>query len=62
MKGLERGFVFRPDPAPGALYALAVRPGDVVADVPEPQTLALLALGAMAVTRRRLKVEAYALF
>jgi hypothetical protein len=44
------------------LYALAVRPGDVVADVPEPQTLALLALGAMAVTRRRLKAEGYALF
>jgi len=38
------------------LYAVAVRPGDVAASVPEPQTLALalLALGAtMAVRRRR---------
>jgi MYXO-CTERM domain-containing protein len=37
------------------LYAVAVRPGDVAAAVPEPQTLALalLALGAMAVVRRR---------
>lgn len=35
------------------LYAVAVRPGDVVASVPEPQTLALLALGATAVARRR---------
>lgn len=37
-------------------YALAVRPGDVAAtSVPEPQALvlALLALGALAVTRRR---------
>ena len=38
-----------------ALYAVAVRPGDVTASVPEPQTLALvlLALGATAVARRR---------
>ncbi len=38
-----------------ALYAVAVRPGDVTAAVPEPQTLALalLALGAMVVARRR---------
>jgi MYXO-CTERM domain-containing protein len=38
-----------------ALYALAVRPGDVTSSVPEPQTLALalLALGATAVARRR---------
>ena len=37
-----------------ALYAVAVRPGDVTASVPEPQTLALalLALGATAVARR----------
>ena len=37
------------------LYAVAVRPGDVVASVPEPQTLALvlLALGATVVARRR---------
>jgi hypothetical protein len=36
-------------------YAVAVRPGDVAAAVPEPQTLALvsLALGAMVVARRR---------
>ena len=39
----------------GALYAVAVRPGDVAARVPEPQTLALalLALGATVVARRR---------
>jgi len=39
----------------GALYAVAVRPGDVAASVPEPQTLALalLALGATMVVRRR---------
>jgi hypothetical protein len=39
----------------GAFYAVAVRPGDVTASVPEPQTLALalLALGATAVARRR---------
>jgi hypothetical protein len=38
-----------------ALYAVAVRPGDVTASVPEPQTLALalLALGATLVARRR---------
>ena len=38
-----------------ALYAVAVRPGDVAASVPEPQTLALalLALGATVVARRR---------
>ena len=37
------------------LFAVAVRPGDVAASVPEPQTLALalLALGAMVVARRR---------
>ncbi len=39
----------------GALYAVAVRPGDVAAPVPEPETLALvlLALGATVVARRR---------
>ena len=39
----------------GALSAVAVRPGDVAASVPEPQTLALvlLALGATVVARRR---------
>jgi hypothetical protein len=38
-----------------ALYAVAVRPGDVAASVPEPQTLALvlLALGATVLVRRR---------
>ena len=38
-----------------ALYAVAVRPGDVAASVPEPQTLALalLALGAAVVARRK---------
>ena len=38
-----------------ALYAVAVRPGDVAARVPEPKTLALalLALGATVVARRR---------
>ena len=37
------------------LYAVAVRPGDVTASVPEPQTLALalLALGATVLARRR---------
>ncbi len=36
-------------------FAVAVRPGDVAASVPEPQTLALalLAFGAMVVARRR---------
>ena len=39
----------------GAFYAVAVRPRDVTASVPEPQTLALalLALGATVVARRR---------
>ena len=38
-----------------AMHAVAVRPGDVAASVPEPQTLALalLALGAAVVARRR---------
>ncbi len=38
-----------------AFFAVAVRPGDVTAAVPEPQTLALalLALGATVVARRR---------
>lgn len=38
-----------------ALYAVAVRPGDVAAAVPEPQSLALvlLALGAAVVARRK---------
>ena len=37
------------------MYAVAVRPGDVIASVPEPETLALvlLALGAVTLTRRR---------
>jgi len=37
-------------------HAVAVRPGDVAASaaaVPEPQSLALLALGAVVATRRR---------
>lgn len=44
--------MFGPD---GWLYAVAVRPGDVTASVPEPQTLALalLALGATVVARKR---------
>ena len=39
----------------GALYALAVRPGDVVAAVPEPESLALVLVGlaAAGVARRR---------
>lgn len=39
----------------GQFFAVAVRPGDVTASVPEPQTLALalLALGATVVARRR---------
>jgi len=39
----------------GRLFAVAVRPGVVAVSVPEPQTLALalLALGAMVVARRR---------
>lgn len=42
----------------GTLYVVAVRPGDVAASVPEPQTLALalLAMGATAVARRRRRV------
>jgi hypothetical protein len=42
-------------PKDRASYAVAVRPGDVAAAVPEPQTLALalLALGATMVVRRR---------
>ena len=40
-----------------AWYAVAVRPGDVAAAVPEPQTLALalalLALGAAVMARRK---------
>lgn len=40
---------------PSALYAVAVRPGDVAASVSEPQTLALalMALGATVMARRR---------
>ncbi len=34
-------------------YAMAVRPGDVAASMPEPQTLAPMALGATLVVRRR---------
>ena len=48
------GFQFFGDKR-GAFYAVAVRPGDVAAFVPEPQTLALalLALSATVVVRRR---------
>ena len=60
--GGNRAFLFRP--ANGSqnvafqgsrFFAVAVRPGDVAASVPEPQTLALalLALGATVVARRR---------
>lgn len=40
---------------PGSLYALAVRPGDVVAAVPEPETYAMMLLGlsALVVAVRR---------
>jgi hypothetical protein len=43
------------DPKSPQLFAVAVRPGDAAAPVPEPQTLALvlLALGATMVVRRR---------
>jgi hypothetical protein len=46
-----------------ALYAVAVRPGDVAAAAPEPGSLAILlaGLGALAVGRRRRPVEASAL-
>jgi len=42
-------------PQANRLFAVAVRPGDVAASVPEPQTLALtlFALGAVVVARRR---------
>ena len=46
--GLQPG-----DAQAGLAYAVAVRPGDVAASVPKPQTLALLALGATVVARRR---------
>ena len=58
----DRAWLFRPGDGGQAydgkivrLRAVAVRPGDVVASVPEPQTLALalLALGATVVARRR---------
>lgn len=47
------GSVFVPEDE--LYFAVAVRPGDVTASVPEPQTLALalLALGATVVARRR---------
>ncbi len=43
------------NPQSGAVYAVAVRSGDVINAVPEPQSLALtlLALGAAVVARRR---------
>ena len=52
--GTVNGFQYRAG-KDVALYAVAVRPGDVAAPVPEPQTLALalLALGATVVARRR---------
>ncbi len=42
-------------PHDNALHAVAVRPGEMTASVPDPHTLALalLALGATVVTRRR---------
>ena len=55
-------WIFFPDNGGGGavgqfnrVYAVAVRPGDVTASVPEPQTLALalFALGATVVARRR---------
>ena len=54
--GFNPDFGFQLDDVQGSqLFAVAVRPGDVAASVPEPQTLALalLALGAMVVARRR---------
>jgi hypothetical protein len=46
-----------------ALYAVAVRPGDVTAAIPEPETYALMLVGltAMLVVRRRRAVGASAL-
>ena len=53
--GTIDGFQGRIGAKSRVLYAVAVRPGDVVAPVPEPQTLALvlLALGVTVVARRR---------
>jgi hypothetical protein len=57
-----RAWIFSPDiggqyvgSEVSRFFAVAVRPGDVTASVPEPQTLALalLALGATVVARRR---------
>jgi len=49
------GFLTNGDFQANQFFAVAVRPGDVAASVPEPQTLALalLALGATVVARRR---------